>query len=91
MTTVKTTVKKTVAPKKRTKLQEAEFQNMILTEALYMQYNDFDELHNLLACVIKSLDAEGASIYQTKHALQAFRSLIIHQQTMMMDCAGLEY
>lgn len=83
--------KKPAAPKKRTKLQEAEFQNMILTEALYMQYNDFDELHNLLACIIRSLDTDGASLYQTKHALQAFRSLIIHQQSMMMDCAGLEY
>jgi len=83
--------KKAAAPKKRTKLQEAEFKNMILTEALYMQYNDFDELHNLLACIIRSLDTEGASLYQTKHALQAFRSLIIHQQSLMMDCAGLEY
>jgi len=91
MTTAKTAVKKPAAPKKRTKLQEAEFQNMILTEALYMQYDDFDEMHNLVACIIRSTETENASLYQTKYALKALRSLIIHQQSMMMECAGLEY
>lgn len=82
---------KPLAPKKRTKLEEAEFQNMILSQALYMQYEDFDELQNLMASLIESMEAEGASIYRAKYALKAIRSLVIHQQYSMMDCAGLEY
>lgn len=89
MTAKKTT--KPAAPKKRTKLEEAEFQNMILSQALYMQYEDFDELQNLMAALIESMEAEGASIYRAKYALKAIRSLVIHQQYSMMDCAGLEY
>ena len=77
--------------KKLTKVQELERQVSILESALYMQYDDFDEMHNLLACIIKSMEAEGSSVYQTKYALKAFRSLIISQQYQMMDCAGLEY
>jgi hypothetical protein len=87
MTTKKTTPK----AKPLTKLEQLERENSILTAAIYMQYDDFDEMHNLLACIIKSLEAEGSSIYQTKYALKAFRSLIISQQYQMMDCAGLEY
>jgi len=86
-----TTAKKPAAPKKLTKLQELERENAILTQALYMQYDDFDEMHNLLACIIRSMEGENASLYQTKYALKAFRSLIISSQSMMMDCAGLEY
>ena len=85
------TTKKPAAPKKRTKLEEAEFQNMVLSQALYMQYEDFDELQNLMAALIDSMEAENASIYRAKYALKAIRSLVIHQQYSMMDCAGLEY
>ena len=85
------TTKKTAAPKKLTKIEQLERENSILTAALYMQYDDFDEMHNLLACIIKSMEGENPSIYQTKYALKAFRSLIISQQYQMMDCAGLEY
>ena len=85
------TTKKTAAPKKLTKIEQLERENSILTAALYMQYDDFDEMHNFLACIIRQMDAEGHSIYQTKYALKAFRSLIISQQYQMMDCAGLEY
>ena len=85
------TTKKTVAPKKLTKIEQLERENSILTAALYMQYDDFDEMHNLLACIIKSMEGENPSIYQTKYALKAFRSYLISQQYQMMDCAGLEY
>ena len=85
------TTKKTAAPKKLTKIEQLERENSILTAALYMQYDDFDEMHNLLACIINSMEGENPSIYQTKYALKAFRSLIISQQYQMMDCAGLEY
>ena len=86
------TAKKT-APKAKplTKIEQLEREVSILTSALYMQYDDFDEMHNLLACIIRSMETENASIYQTKYALKAFRSLIINSQSMMMDCAGLEY
>ena len=85
------TTKKTAAPKKLTKIEQLERENSILTAALYMQYDDFDEMHNLLACIIKSMEGENPSIYQTKYALKAFRSYLISQQYQMMDCAGLEY
>ena len=85
------TAKKTAAPKKLTKIEQLERENSILTAALYMQYDDFDEMHNLLACIIKSMEGENPSIYQTKYALMAFRSYLISQQYQMMDCAGLEY
>ena len=72
-------------------IAKLEMNNAILEQALYMQYDDFDEMHNLLACIIRQIDAEGSSVSQTKYALKAFRSLIISQQYQMMDCAGLEY
>jgi hypothetical protein len=81
--------KKTTKP--LTKVEQLERDNAILTQALYMQYDDFDEMHNLLACIIKSMEGENPSIYQTKYALKAFRSYLIAQQYQMMDCAGLEY
>lgn len=83
--------KKTAAPKKRTKLQEAEFQTMILTDALYMAYNDYDEMWSILQYIIKDLDSENFSKYQVRNALKALRTLMISNQSMMMDCAGLEY
>ena len=86
-----TSTKKPAIPKKRTKLQEAEFQNMILTEALYMAYDDYDEMFSILQYIIKDMDSENFSKYQARNALKAMRSLMIHNQTMMMDCAGLEY
>ena len=89
MTTAKTA--KPAAPKKRTKLQEAEFQNMILTEALYMAYEDYDNMFSVLQYIMKDLDSEAFSKYQVRNALKAMRTLMIHNQTMMMDCAGLEY
>ncbi len=63
----------------------------ILTTALYQQYDDIDEMHNLLALIIESLDDPDCSIYRTKLSLRALRSLMIHNQSLMMDCAGLEY
>ena len=83
--------KKPATPKKRTPLQEAQFQTMIMTEALYMAYDDYDEIFSLLQCVIKELDSEDFSKYQVRNALKGVRSLMLHNQTMMMDCAGLEY
>lgn len=85
------TTKKPATPKKRTPLQEAQFQNMILSEALYMAYEDYDNMFSVLQYIMKDLDSEAFSKYQVRNALKAMRTLMIHNQTMMMDCAGLEY
>ena len=85
------TAKKTAAPKKRTPLQEAQFQNMLMSEALYMAYDDYDEMFSVLQYILKDLDSESFSKYQVRNALKAIRSLMIHNQCAMMDCAGLEY
>ena len=85
------TSKKPTTPKKRTPLQEAQFQTMIMTEALYMAYDDYDEMFSVLQYIIKDVDSEDFSIYRVRNALKAMRSLMLHNQTMMMDCAGLEY
>jgi hypothetical protein len=82
-------------PEKKVKpadqIAKLEMNNAILTQALYMQYDDMDELQNLLASVIDSMEMENASIYRARYALKAIRSLLIHQQYSTMDCAGLEY
>jgi hypothetical protein len=85
------TAKKPAALKKRTKLQEAQFQQMLMSEALYMAYDDYDEMFSVLQYILKDLDSESFSKYQVRNALKAIRSLMIHNQCAMMDCAGLEY
>jgi hypothetical protein len=89
--TTKKTAAKPAAPKKRTKLQEAEYQNMLMREALYMAYDDYDEMFGVLQYILKDLDTESFSKYQVRNALKAIRTLMIHNQYTMMDCAGLEY
>jgi len=88
MTTKKPAVKKETPAEQIAKL---EMNNAILSQALYMQYDDMDELQNLMAALIESMEAEGASLYRSRYALKAIRSLVIHQQYSTMDCAGLEY
>jgi hypothetical protein len=85
--------KKTTQPKKRTKLQEAEFQTMILTDAIYMAYDDSDEAQGVLSLVINELEKPIDEInhYHLRRALKGLRSLLISHQHLMMDCAGLEY
>ena len=75
----------------RTKLQEAEFQKMLMTEALYMAYDDYDEMFAVLRYVLDDIDKPEFSKYQVRGALKALRSLMISNQSNMMDCAGLEY
>ena len=60
-------------------------------EALYIDYSDYDEMFSVLQYILKDLDSEAFSKYQVRNALKAIRTLMIHNQTMMMDCAGLEY
>ena len=82
---------KKAAVKPADRIKQLEMENAILSQALYMQYEDFDELQNLMAALIESMETENASIYRARYALKAIRSLVIHQQYSTMDCAGLEY
>ena len=83
--------KKPAAPKKRTALQEAQFQQMIMSEALYMAYDDYDEMFAVLRYVLDDIDKPDFSKYQVRGALKALRTLMISNQSMMMDSAGLDY
>ena len=84
------TVKKTAAPK-LTKVQELERKIANLEEAIYMAYNDTDELFGPLWLIIQELEKPDCNRYMVKSSVKALRSLLIGNQTMMMDCAGLEY
>jgi hypothetical protein len=92
MTTKKTT--KALPAKKVTpaeQIAKLEMNNAILEQALYMAYDDYDEMFSVLQYILKDLDSESFSKYQVRNALKAIRTLMIHNQSMMMDCAGLEY
>jgi hypothetical protein len=85
------TTKKPAAPKPLTKVEQLERQIGILEEAIYMAYNDTDELFGLLYLTIQELEKPDCNRYMVKKSVQALRSLLIANQSMMMDCAGLEY
>jgi hypothetical protein len=72
-------------------ISKLEMNNAILEQALYMAYNDYDEMFSVIQYIIKDLESDDFSKYQARNALKAMRSLMLHNQTMMMDCAGLEY
>jgi hypothetical protein len=88
MTTKKLPAKKVTPAEQIAKL---EMNNAILEQAIYMAYDDYDEMFSVLQYILKDLDSENFSRYQVRNALKAVRSLMLHNQTMMMDCAGLEY
>jgi hypothetical protein len=88
MTTKKLPAKKVTPAEQIAKL---EMNNAILEQALYMAYDDYDEMFSVLQYILKDLDSESFSKYQVRNALKAIRTLMIHNQSMMMDCAGLEY
>lgn len=85
------TTKKQPKAKPLTKLQEAERNASIYAEALYMAYEDYDEMFAVLRYIIDDVEKPEYSRYQVLGALKALRTLMISNQTMMMDCAGLEY
>jgi hypothetical protein len=98
MTTAKTAVKKPATKKLPVKkvtpaeqIAKLEMNNAILEQALYMAYDDYDEMFSVLRYVIDDSEKKDYSIYQIRNALKAIRTLMIHNQSMMMDCAGLEY
>jgi hypothetical protein len=88
MTTKKLPAKKLTTAEQIAKL---EMNIAILEQSLYMAYDDYDEMFSVLQYILKDLDSDNFSKYQVRNALKAVRSLMLHNQTMMMDCAGLEY
>ena len=88
MTTKKLPAKKVTPAEQISKLA---MNIAILEQSLYMAYDDYDEMFSVLQYILKDLDSENFSKYQVRNALKAVRSLMIHNQCSMMDCAGLEY
>ena len=82
-------------PAKKVKISEQiaklEMNNAILEQAIYMAYDDYDEMFSILRYVLEDSEKENYSIYQIRNALKALRTLMIANQTNMMDCAGLDY
>jgi hypothetical protein len=72
-------------------IAKLEMNNAILEQALYMAYNDYDEMFAVLRYVLDDIDKPDFSKYQVRGALKALRSLMLANQTTMMDCAGLDY
>jgi hypothetical protein len=88
MTTKKLPAKKVTPAEQIAKL---EMNNAILEQALYMAYDDYDEMFAVLRYVLDDIDKPEFSKYQVRGALKASRTLMVSNQSMMMDCAGLEY
>jgi hypothetical protein len=84
--------KKTPAKQKPlTKLQELERKVSILECAAYQAYEDQDEVFGLLYLIINEAESPEPNKYQLRKALQGLRTLLLANQTNMMDYAGLEY
>lgn len=88
MTTKKLPAKKVTPSEQIAKL---EMNNAILEQALYMAYDDYDEMFSVLRYILDDVDKPDFSKYQVRGALKALRTLMMSNQSMMMDCAGLEY
>jgi hypothetical protein len=88
MTTKKLPAKKVTPGEQIAKL---ELNNAILEQSIYMAYDDYDEMFSVLQYILKDLDSDNFSKYQVRNSLKAIRTLMIHNQSAMMDCAGLEY
>ena len=94
MTSTKKPAAKKLPAKKVTpaeQIAKLEMNNAILEQAIYMAYNDYDEMFSVLRYVIDDAEKKDHSIYQIRNALKAIRTLMFANQTSMMDCAGLEY
>lgn len=82
---------KTTKPKPLTKVQELERKINILESAIYQAYNDYDEIFALVRVFRSYAKSEDYSKYLADDYLMAITSNLISNQTLMMDCAGLEY
>lgn len=73
------------------KIEALKRQVSILESALYQNYNDTDDALGMLGLIIDEAEKPEPNRYRLRHALQAYRTLVIAQQSLTMDCAGLEY
>lgn len=76
-----------MATKKTTQVSKED----IYAVALYQSYDDYDEMFAVLRYIIDDVEKPEFSKNQVRGALKALRTLMITNQSMMMDCAGLEY
>lgn len=88
MTTKKLPAKK-VKPSEQ--IANLEMNNSILESALYMDYDDKNELLGLLYVIIQEADKEQPNLWMLRRALKGLRTALINNQNTTMDCAGLEY
>jgi hypothetical protein len=88
MTTKKLPEKKVTPAEQIAKL---EMNNAILEQALYMDYDDKDELLGLLYLIIQESEKEEPNKWMLRRALKGLRTALINNQHTTMDCAGLEY
>ena len=88
MTTKKLPAKKVTPSEQIAKL---EMNNAILEQAIYMDYDDKDELSGLLYMIIQEADKQEPNLWMLRRALKRFRTALMHNQHTTMDCAGLEY
>jgi hypothetical protein len=86
--TKKLPVKKVTPAEQIAKL---EMNNNILESALYMDYDDKDELLGLLYVIIEEAEKVEPNIWMLRRALKGVRTALINNQHTTMDCAGLEY
>jgi hypothetical protein len=72
-------------------IAKLEMNNNILESALYMDYDDKDELLGLLYVIIEEAEKVEPNIWMLRRALKGVRTALINNQHTTMDCAGLEY
>jgi hypothetical protein len=88
MTTKKLPAKKVTPAEQIAKL---EMNNSILESALYMDYDDKNELIGLLYVIIEEAEKVEPNLWMLRRALKGLRTALINNQHTTMDCAGLEY
>jgi len=88
MTTKKLPEKKVTPAEQIAKL---ELNNAILTDALYMDYDDKNELMGILYMIIQEAEKPEPNLWMLRRALKGLRTSLINNQNTTMDCAGLEY
>jgi hypothetical protein len=81
----------TTSPKpKKTKFKPMAKED-IYAYAIYEAYEDYDNMFSILQFIIADMEKDDFSKYQVRNALKAMRTLMIANQSAMMDIAGLEY
>ena len=74
-----------------TKVQQLERKIENLEYAIAENYSNNDELFGLLIVFREYLASENYSQYTAKNALNGIFTVAIHNQTTLMDYAGMEY